>query len=488
VIEREFRASKVASDFLLDDKNSVQLIMGCVGSGKSSVCVIKIWQMAMTMPPGFDGIRRSKWAIIRSTYSQLETTTVKTWHDWIPASVFGHVRGKSPLYHSIKKGDIECEVIFLALDSVEDIERLKSLELTGAYINEAQFIHDFRILTTVYERTNRFPAKKVGGALNRFIVFLDCNPPSNRHWIYKTFEVDKPEGFAIYKMPPAVIRCDEEAPGAVRDTCGVWWCKNPDADYTVQHSDPDYWIKQVPHNDTDHIRKELCGEYGVSKGGRPVHPEYTDSIHYTNRVINYEPSIKLGFGIDFGNTPAFAIVQFLPNGQLVVLDELWTEYMQLRPFLEDVVIPHLDTHYAGWRDNHEGCHDPSGEANLPGGGTCQTILREYGIKSQPAQTNDPIFRRDGLKYFLKKLPPLLVSEKCPMIREGLQGEFQFELIKSTELSGDKQYKDKPKKNIFSHICEGLEYIATYYAPQHKKSEKKPTEKKYKIYRGSFMGL
>ena len=45
-----------------------------------------------------------------------------------------------PYTHNIKKGDVELEVIFLALDRPEDVKKLLSLELTGVWVNEAREI------------------------------------------------------------------------------------------------------------------------------------------------------------------------------------------------------------------------------------------------------------------------------------------------------------------------------------------------------------
>lgn len=62
-------------------------LMGPFGSGKSTVCVMEILKRAKAQKPGPDGIRRSRWAVIRNTYPELKTTTIKTWHQWVPPSI-----------------------------------------------------------------------------------------------------------------------------------------------------------------------------------------------------------------------------------------------------------------------------------------------------------------------------------------------------------------------------------------------------------------
>lgn len=456
MIERNFVCNRTVEAFLKDNTSQVKLLFGCVGSGKSSACDISIYMMGKAMPPGRDGIRRSKWAVIRSTYSQLATTTVRTWQDWFPAQIFGPVVGKSPLYHHIKYEDVDLEVIFLALDSLADLDRLKSIEVTGAYINEAQFVQSAETISNVLERTDRYPGNIYGGGLGRPLLIMDCNPPSTSHWIYQKFERERPEGWAIYKMPPAIIK----------NEVGEWE-NNPDADFISQVPNKNYWLNLAKGASEEYIRVSLCGEYGILEEGRAVHPEYNDRVHYVNKVIKANDSVPIGLGWDFGNTPACAVVQKMPDGQMVVLDEFWTEYMSVRSFTEDIVIPQLDSKYPFWRNNYISRHDPAGQSMNADGGTCQSILRELGVISLPANSNAPQFRRDGLKYFLTKLfggqAGILLSANCMMIREGLMGKFKYELIKSSVMSYTREYQEKPLKNIYSHICEALEYILTEYA-------------------------
>jgi hypothetical protein len=58
-------------------------IMGPFGSGKSTVCIMDILRRASLQKPGKDKIRRSRWAVIRNTYPESRTTTIKSWHQWV---------------------------------------------------------------------------------------------------------------------------------------------------------------------------------------------------------------------------------------------------------------------------------------------------------------------------------------------------------------------------------------------------------------------
>ena len=56
-------------------------IRGPVGSGKSVACCVEVFKRAIQQEKGKDGIRKSRWAVIRNANPQLKTTTIKTWLD-----------------------------------------------------------------------------------------------------------------------------------------------------------------------------------------------------------------------------------------------------------------------------------------------------------------------------------------------------------------------------------------------------------------------
>ncbi|MFT8644996.1 MAG: hypothetical protein ABF821_13330, partial [Gluconacetobacter sp.] len=119
-------------------------LMGPFGSGKSSGCVWEIVLRGLRQAPGADGVRRSRWAVIRNSYRQLEDTTIRTVHQWFPPMRFGRWK---PTEHSyvinrmVAEGDekpAEIELLFRALDRPDQVGNLLSLELTGAWVNEAR--------------------------------------------------------------------------------------------------------------------------------------------------------------------------------------------------------------------------------------------------------------------------------------------------------------------------------------------------------------
>lgn len=119
----------------------VRGFLGPVGNGKSVCCINEMHRLAVLQEPNCDGIRKTKWAIVRNTYDMLETTTLATFKQWIPQDVCGvtlkPMRGNMeyPLQDGTK---VECKFIFLALDRPDDVKKLLSLEVTGVFMNEAR--------------------------------------------------------------------------------------------------------------------------------------------------------------------------------------------------------------------------------------------------------------------------------------------------------------------------------------------------------------
>ncbi|PHV09832.1 terminase large subunit domain-containing protein, partial [Chitinimonas sp. BJB300] len=128
----------VASAFM-NSKAFVRGLLGPIGSGKSVTCCMEIMRRACEQAPDINGRRRTRWVIIRNTYPELKSTTIKTWLEWFPEEHYGRVKWDVPITQMIHLNhDVEMEVIFLALDRPDHVKKLLSLEVTGGWINEAR--------------------------------------------------------------------------------------------------------------------------------------------------------------------------------------------------------------------------------------------------------------------------------------------------------------------------------------------------------------
>ena len=124
----------------LKDNSFFRGVRGPVGSGKSVACCIEILRRALQQEKDSKGIRKSRVAVVRNTNPQLRTTTIKTWLDWFPEKEWGKMNWSPPYTHHIKRGDIDLEVIFLALDRPDDVKKL--LHILHKLVEEGNFRMD----------------------------------------------------------------------------------------------------------------------------------------------------------------------------------------------------------------------------------------------------------------------------------------------------------------------------------------------------------
>lgn len=434
------------------DNSFVRGLMGPVGSGKSSSCCVEIVMRALRQEPWYDGVRRSRWAIIRNTYPELKSTTIKTWETWFPSNV-APIRWDTPITSHMRIDDIgdgtalDLEVVFLALDSETDTGKLRSLELTGVWINEASEIAR-GVFDMTTQRVGRYPSKLRGGPSWTGVI-LDTNPPDDDHWYYHFAEVDTPKGWKFFRQPGGLY-FDQEKQENV---------PNPDAENIDNlPNGHGYYLQQLGGKLDTWINVFLRGNYGTTSDGKPVYPEWNDRVHVSSEPLKPTRGLPIVLGWDFGLTPSCIIGQMMPNGRLHILEELVAEDMGIRQFASDVVRPVLTTKYNGFARFSEG--DPAGQIRAQTDErTCLQELAELGMPTDPAPTNDWIPRRESVAYFLTRMidggPGFLLDPSCSTLRKGFNGRYRYERLKT---SGSARYRDRPIKDQFSHPHDGLQYL------------------------------
>ena len=433
-------------EFMLSDK-FYRVILGPVGSGKSTGCCIEIMRRAQEQMPGADKVRRTRFAIVRNTYGQLKDTTLKTWQDWFRADEFGDVNQQNmtqTITRTLPDGtSFETEILFRALDKPQDIKKLLSLELTGAWVNEVREVPK-GIVDGLGDRVGRFPARKDGGCTWRGVIG-DTNMPDDDHWLYRLAEEEFPTEWQFFKQPGGLTEVNTE------------FFVNPKAE-NIGNLEPDYYLTRMSGKRPDYIRVYYCAQYGFVKEGKPVYPEYVDNVHCASEVLEPVHGLPIYVGIDFGLTPAALFGQRLPIGRWIWFDELVTEDMGAVRFGQ-LLASELRGKYAGY--DFEIFGDPAGEARAQTDEkTPFQILQALGIPARPAPSNDFTLRREAVAGQMSRLamdgkPGFLISPKCKVARKGMAGGYRY---KRLQVSGDERFEDKPDKNKYSHPCEAGQYL------------------------------
>jgi hypothetical protein len=445
-----FPPGPVAAQFH-NDTSFVRVLKGPVGSGKSSTCCVEIVKHTMKQKP-WNGVRRARWGVVRATYPSLKTTTIKTWESWFPGHI-APMKWDTPIISRMRIKDcgdgygMDLEVVFIAMETAQDTDKLRSLELTGAWINEGSEVPK-EVFDMVTQRVGRFPPKREGGPVHPCVI-MDTNPPDDDSYIYK-FDEDKPQGFAFFHQPGGLTMRVENGKAIYEP--------NPDAENVFNLPQGyAYYQNMLAGKTDDWIKVFVLGQYGTTADGKPVYPEYNDKTHVAPEELTVNPGLPIYLGWDFGLTPSCIIGQISAKGQLLILEELVAEDMGIRQFATDVVKPVLLNKYQ--RNKFISVGDPAGmNRSQTDERTCFQELFEAGIATEPANTNDFIPRRESVAFYLNRMasgePGFLLSPNCKTLRKGFIGGYRYERLK---VAGER-YRDRPVKDKFSHPHDALQYL------------------------------
>lgn len=435
-------------------------------SGKTSSCVMEMYTRAMEQRPDQSGVRKTRFAVIRATFPELLSTTIKSFRDWIPESICPISRGVTITGHMTfalqDSTRVDSEFYFFALDVDDDVEKIKGAELTGAYVNEASEIKK-AVVDMLTLRVGRYPSKRDGGCSWSGII-ADTNSPPDRHWWYQLAEVQKPEGYLFLAQPPALLAVREkDKPVRYVPNDGTF-PGIPKAE-NIDNLDLgfEYYLRAVPGKTEDWIRVMILNEYGSLLSGKAVFPEYSDTVHLAKEPLKVYGGLPLLLGLDFGLSPACVIAQQTPRGQLRVLRELVSEDMGVERFTRDVILPLLR------QEEFAQCPifavgDPAGAQRAQTNEvTVFQTLALNGLPAEPAPTQDFPMRREAVAWFLTKLtdgePGFLLDPRCKVLREGFTGQYRYRKMKVNESTD--RYAETPEKNEYSHIHDSLQYLCCH---------------------------
>lgn len=442
----QYVAPGPVAEAFLEGQEQFAALMGPIGSGKTTAGLWRGVKVALWQKPGPDGIRRVKGAVIRSKYVDLWRTTIPSWRSWFPENVGKFTGGRDgPAEHVLTLrhpdgGLVELTVLFLALGDLVIEEALRGLEVTWAYVDELDLLGSagFGFL---FSRTGRYPSKRMGGATWRG-VWGTLNAPDIDNWVHTDF-VDpataKP-GYRLFRQPGGLAPGAENLPNL------------PDGYYRDNARGMKDW----------EIRRFIHAQFGYSRDGKPVFPEFNDLLHVSPTRLTAHAGARLVVGLDAGGTPAGVISQRMPDGQRRLLAELVTpadgvtganRFGTMLRTLLDERFPGLAAYGVADPSAAYGADREAGEASW-----IETVSRVAGIAVQPAPTNALLPRLEAVRVPLTRLidgraPALLIDPGCRQIVRGLASEYRYRRIAGP--SG--RFAEQPDKNGASHVMDAVQY-------------------------------
>lgn len=454
----QYTPSPTGKRFHEDDTSMVKVLMSGVGMGKTVTILHELFFRACDQEPNADGVRETRWLIVRASYSQLKSTTIRTFIEW-----FGKIAKivyDSPIRATIKMPlpdgtTLHTEFLFMSLDGDDAMDQLLSLEITGGAVNEVAEVRSRNIFKNILQRCARFPSMLNGVRVTWSGVIADMNPPPIGSWLYELFEVNRVERHALYKYPsPIFIERDESDPD---DVTKIQFLPNPDAENWQNLSKGyDYWIDIAKANihDWDYVTRFVIGDYPYGGEGRPIYPMFSH-LRHVRQDVTEEPGSIMMIGMDFGFKPAAAFCQY-NTGRVNLIDEIVTDNCSLVEFLEDLLLPKLRTEYPNYK--HVVCGDPSGDdgTSTIDRATSYQTLKKYGLKCYKPKTNRFKPRRDAVIDLLRRRDGFAAHPRCTTWIGGAASGYCWKEQRSgsTRLAPD-------KTNIYSHIHDAFQCVALY---------------------------
>ena len=434
-------------------------ICGPFGSGKSVSCIEELLFIAMRQAPAANKIRSVRFGVIRATYPNLKNTVRKDMLKWYPSEC-GGIKESVPMegLYEIPLGDgtkIRMELLLLAAEDEADVKKLRSLNLTAIWINEATEVAS-QVLDAAIERIGRFPTGD-DGLCTWGGVILDYNKPPRGHWLHKLiYDADLPDNYQFYEQPPAAFK-------TISDDGIITYELNLQAD-NLGNLVEGYYQNQIDvrrrKGDFDGIDQLLCLLDVDDKRGKPVWAGFSRDRHVASAQILPIPGQDLLISIDTsGIHPAALFWQFTGH-QWAILDELYGEGTGFEDFVYGALLPVIQTRYRMSSSVLAIC-DPADARNSLTATTPTATLQEANIPAKKAVTNNPKSRIEAVSQLLNRdSGGILISPNCELLITACAGGYRY---KKTAISGtiDVTYSSSPEKNEWSHPADALQYGALH---------------------------
>ena len=426
-------------------------IVGPVGSGKTTGIFFKLVYMASLQAKSpIDGIRRSRAVVVRNTAPQLRDTTLSSWNYWFKDGIAGtwHATSPMPMMFVLRFGDVECEVLFRALDTKDDVQRVLSLETTFVIIDEFVEI-DKDIVEALSGRAGRYPPALHGGATN-WGVWGSTNPGNEDQWWYDILGLNEdgdpiPENMKLWVQPAGDSPEAENItnlPGGVKYYESLKIGKSPQ------------WINRF-----------IKVMWGYSIAGKPVIVTFNPQLHVAKGPLKGDARLPLVAGFDPGlSGSALIFGQLNLKGQLNVLAELIQRDMGAERIIDERLKPLLKARFSDF----EFIIAPDPAADSRSSNNERTIVDTLRSKKKggftvkfPDMNNRLPLRVESIEHFTSRLveggPALQIDPSCRHLIRALQGGWQY----SQETKGHEE-KPEPIKNASSHPGDSFGYLCRYY--------------------------
>jgi hypothetical protein len=444
-----FSAPPTCSAFMKSESFG-RLIAGPVGSGKTTACIMELLRRAIEQEPAPDGIRYTRFAIVRQTLKQLKDTVLKDITSWLKG-ICDYRVSENCVY--VTFGDVRSEWLLIPLEDPDDQRRLLSMQLTGAWLSECIEM-DVAVIPPLSGRVSRYPSAVMGGCTWRGLI-ADTNMPTEGSDWHKFMELDVPPDWQIFKQPGGRSEAAENL---------EWLEQTPKTkdlppDDPARHAQGRIYYERAARNpDPYWVKRYVDAEYGPDPSGSAVFKEsFRLEFHVTTGLVP-SPGHPLIVAQDFGRNPCAIIGQVDHRGRVLVFEEVESSDMGLELHIQQRLRPALmNPLYLGRVLYVIG--DPAGRAkNSSYEETSFDLLKREGFNAYPAPTNDLDKRLRAVEAMLSAQRDgaaalLIDKERCPKLVLALASNYRY-LKRRTGGFAPLPEKSHP----WSDLADALQYL------------------------------
>lgn len=447
-------------------------VAGPPGSGKSVGSVIELLLIGLRQEPTPDGIRPTKFGVIRSTYGELENTTLQTMQHWLPSQYTTVVHSKPIKVHTrlpLPDGTIaDMQFELIAIATRDDLGKLDSSEFTAIWLNEMTGLPP-ELVGKAGERTGRYPPPNLWGdfdenglPINHCTfrgVIGDYNYPPKDHWLVSFLhEGELPKNTMLFEQPPALVEHIDSETGQVTYTI------NPAAENLTNLDNGQKYLDDLHNYQAlgayDLINTRLLCRYGRAGGdGKAIINNFDYEYHvaqdklepmrYTDTLVSFDTS---------GIHPCALMWQHI-RGKWQIIDGLYGDEMGLEEFIDDVMTPLLTMRYPGC--NVLCVCDPANARDSQTMLSPTDLLQEKGYNAITASTNKFKDRLQACEKILNRREKnsVLISPHLTLLIDALDGAYQYKRLRATGL--EEIFSTQPLKNKYSHWADSFQYGALH---------------------------
>ena len=440
--------------FLTSDK-FISMIVGPVGSTKTTAGIYKIAYEARRVAACADGIRRSRYVWVRQTRQQLKDTSIPDFLKAFPEGPAG-IYSRTDLKFLLKFDDVECEVLWRPLEDEKDIRQLLSLQLTGAIAEEFRELNP-GIYDALQGRLGRYPDGSMvpnrpewgndakGNPIQGCVD--DFGKPADKLWMMS----NPPDADSFFEgkisNPTDNMHVTIQPSGLSEEADWIHLLKS------------NYYENLAVGKSEEYINVYIRAKFGSSLSGKPVFSCFDRDTHVAKEPVNFYPGTTLVIGVDAGLNPTAVITQQTHDGRMLVLDAITGNEggMGALRFIREKLKPLLASKYPGMKVAV--IIDPAAFQRAQSDErTVADMYKTEGLSTKSAPTNSIAARLGAGEKYLTRLvegkPALLIDQGATLVIQALGGKYRYR-TNTKGVTDDSPEKSHPWSDVadaFTYAC------------------------------------